>query len=131
MPGVDRHPPEAQFRRWDPRIPCPDPQAGSQRPGSHFSPQLQLAATTVMVNGMEMALQKRSVSKSCQCSINAMINAIGTISDMRLVPTERPRQESPRLRPSTKSQLTRRASSPKVTLSPCCSHACLSYHFTI
>lgn len=84
-----------------------------------------------MVKGMETALQRRSMSKSCQCSINAVINAIGTISDMRLVPTEKPGQESPRLRLSTTSQLTRRASSPKVTLGPSCSHACLSYHLTI
>ena len=32
---------------------------------------------------------------------------------------------------STKSQLTRRASSPKVTLGPCCWQVGLSHHFTI
>lgn len=40
---------------------------------------------------------------------------------MHLVPPERPRWKSPQLRLFTKSQHSKRASSPKVTLGPCCS----------
>lgn len=68
------------------------PPATSRTPEARVAFHSQLASTIVL--GKERALQKGALSKFHHYSINDMINTVGTISDMPLAPTERPRHRS-------------------------------------
>lgn len=75
----------------------------------------------MLVSGDEEGLVKKELEQVLVMQYQYQIDTINTINDMHLVPPERPRWKSPQLRLFTKSQHSKRASSPKVTLGPCCS----------
>lgn len=69
---------------------------------------------------MKRALQEKELEQVLVMQYQYRIDTIDIINDMHLVPPERPGRKSPRLRLFTKSQHSKKASSPKVMLGPCC-----------